>query len=583
MIFKFTGLDTETVKGKAVLVCTPTYALLYPKTFKTIFDFLASKDKKFCAYNLDYDVRAMLCYLPPKNLRDLSIFGRTEYKRYKLRYIPRKFFSVREHTDGKKHRQRKGFDVYDCYQFYQTSLNKAAKKILGVGKKDIPQTWLDDMTIPLRTPRHKEKVISYCKTDAYLCEKLFDNLSRQFHQLSIDFSRPISAGSLALKTFGSKMKNQLPYWQHESQRRIYYGGRVEVFKRGYFKNCYIYDISSAYPHALSTFYDPSACYQKVSPGYDKHAAYGIYDIQVKIPSTLYVSPLPCDLLGFDYDPMMLTYPSGTFRIRVDKYSMEIALPYVTKIFYARQWFPSTHEKWFPEIPDLFLERKRRTDISLAVKLVLNSLYGKFAERREMIIPATYPGKQDAFYVEKKGFLRKIKVGTRHTNFLVAAHITGFTRAALYKAMTNMPSNKLISCATDGIITRGRILNLAGPVRLGGWQEKGCAKELISLGSGIYAYHDGIGWINKFRGYRTNKDIVDLLKEKRRTTVTIKVKTVNSLQECVRRGEIQRLNEMLLETRFLDVNFDRKRSWNKTFATAGEVLTTQIDSKTLISG
>lgn len=579
----FVGLDTETVRGKAVLVCTPIHDLLWPKTFEEIFSFMSGISSKFCAFNMDYDVRALLCFLPSKALREMAVFGRTTWRGYRFRYIPRKLFTVRVENKN-PHHKGSGFDIYDCYQFYQMSLDKASREVLKRHKKNIPKTWLRDMSKPLGNPRNKEKVISYCKMDAALCESLFANVKDQFEKLGIDFSRPISTGSLALKTFGYKVKNNEPPWVHEAQRRIYFGGRVEVFKRGFFENCYLYDIASAYPHALSQFYDPKLCSQLTSSDFHPEACYGIYDIQVHLPTSLYVSPVPYDLLGYSYDPIMLTYPVGTFRLRVDRHTMDIVEPFLKKIFWAREWFRETDQKWFPEIPSLFLERKRRPDISLAIKLTLNSLYGKFAERRTMILKAKYPDKGDTFFVPGRGFLERKKVGTNHTNFLVASHITGFTRAVLYRAMIGMPASQLVSCATDGIITQGRIPALNGPLTLGGWQEKGEAKKLISIGSGIYAYNpDGSKWINKFRGYKTERDLVSILADKKRSTVSINVQTVNSLQECVRRGEIQRLNEMLLEPRYLDVNFDRKRAWVRPFQSADEVLHSRIDSSTLISG
>src|SRR5574341_140149 len=274
MPYKIIGIDTETHRGRAVLLCTPTRYLL-PRTFDEIYDFLLKDGHKFCAFYVDYDARAILRFLPRKILTELALFHSTRYKDFSITYFSKKFLRISL--------LKKTIIIYDCYQFYHSTLDAAAKKMFGIaeGKTKIPRTWLTKMKSLLRDPRHRKKVIEYCMKDAELCERLMLAVQTQFDALGIDFSHPASKGALAARTFKDKIKSPLKPWQNDFYRKSFHGGRIEVFQRGIFHSVKIYDINSAYPHALAQFYDPRELHLKIGKNFNPHCAYGMYHVRIR--------------------------------------------------------------------------------------------------------------------------------------------------------------------------------------------------------------------------------------------------------------------------------------------------------------
>ena len=59
----YTGLDTETFQGRAVLICTPDNAC-YPKNWRDCWEFLDANGPDFICWNVSYDARAILAFLP---------------------------------------------------------------------------------------------------------------------------------------------------------------------------------------------------------------------------------------------------------------------------------------------------------------------------------------------------------------------------------------------------------------------------------------------------------------------------------------------------------------------------------------
>lgn len=570
----FIGIDTETQDGKAILLCTKNESF-FPKSFLSIVNFLRIRGKNFCAYNSDYDVRALIKFLPKKNIEELGVLKRTHYKDYLLTYIPAKFFRI-------SYKGEVIIIIYDCYQFFRLSLNAAAEKYLNEKKVDIPSSWLLNMGYYLKSGK-KDIIISYCKKDAELCERLFDIVKEQFQLIGVEFEKPISPGTLALRKFRHRMKSPLTSWQNDFYQKIYLGGRIEVFKRGYFENARIYDINSAYPYALSQFINPHDCIPMDTGKFSRDAKYGIYDIQVYIPLELHASPIPFDIQNKGFFSIPIVYPCGIYRLKVDFYTMKLLedLNYVDKIYWSREFFSVNNEIWFPEITTLYKERKKRNEIAIAVKLLLNALYGKFAERRYMIVNDIEPSAESLYFRGK--FWTTSRWHTDHTNFLVAAHITGYIRAHLYRLMQQAGFTNVIQVHTDSLHVTSGAPSLPVSDELGGLKLEAKPKRLVIVGTGIYAYETETGWTNKFRGFMTRVNLYEQLEGKKKTVVKIPVYRPLSLKEAILHRRIDHMNEFEKENKILDVNFDLKRYWTRPFSSADQVLHVKHGSVPLIGG
>jgi hypothetical protein len=128
----------------------------------------------------------------------------------------------------------------------------------------------------------------------------------------------------------------------------------------------------------------------------------------------------------------------------------------------------------------------------AIKLALNSLYGKMAQRA--------------------GWERKHSAPMWH-QLEWAGWVTSFTRSMLYEQIHKIPWEHLIGVETDGIYTTldPSLLGISNSKELGGWEITEF-DELVYLQSGVYAKRQGTEWSSKFRGLDQNsiscEDIVN---------------------------------------------------------------------------
>jgi hypothetical protein len=115
----------------------------------------------------------------------------------------------------------------------------------------------------------------------------------------------------------------------------------------------------------------------------------------------------------------------------------------------------------------------------AIKLALNSLYGKMAQR--------------------VGWERTGGAPTWH-QLEWAGWVTSFTRAALYDVLARIPWQDQIAVETDGIYTTAtpESLGIDHSKALGEWEIKEY-DELLYLQSGVYCLRAGGEWTSKYRG------------------------------------------------------------------------------------
>ena len=266
-----TGLDTETFKGYARLICDDSDNHRCINSFQDVITFLTHsrfRDKFNWFYNIKFDFESIIKWLALEDedyLRTLYMNHSIDYKAWQINYLDKKFFSIRD----KNHNY---YYFFDLYAFLDTSLNNASRKFLNDEKKsDVDaaqlnlskQYWKDN----------KEKIIIYCKYDANLTKRLADYfwnlLDSNMHYVP---KRPFSKGKLSEEYFLDRCYiptiNYFTFPQvdstREKSRRLkilkyaydsYYGGRFELIKRGYFDKVYTYDIKSAYPAEIANLID----------------------------------------------------------------------------------------------------------------------------------------------------------------------------------------------------------------------------------------------------------------------------------------------------------------------------------------
>jgi hypothetical protein len=329
--------------------------------------------------------------------------------------------------------------------------------------------------------KHKRKILDYLARD---CRSLYD-LVAAF--LALHGTSPLTAASAAMKycrKLGTKVET-LNESTDARFRRFYSGGLVLARKPGIHHGKFsIFDIKSAYPYAMvhshsaGKDFDFQRAPREISP-------HGFYLVRGTARECFLRRSREGNMFG----------GKGEF--------------YVTgwELLAARKHFKGTII--FGEVPKLttdfkpfvnhFFEQKQHSESRgdkagrLIAKIMLNALYGKFAQRgdrfRDYVImpvdePICEPWEEECVW-EEYGFAVWGKPSD-HGNFYnvaTAASITGFVRAMLMKAIYEYDP---YYCDTDSIITDGKWGEIRGNGELGSWGKEAEGDLLYIAGKKLYA-------------------------------------------------------------------------------------------------
>jgi hypothetical protein len=548
-----TGLDTETHDGQAILIATPRLYILFPRSFEECVEFLLSAgDEELVCWNADYDIAAMLKFLSPGMLERIYQNHQWQWRSrlpswktdgfIRVDYLPRKFLRI---WAGEQK-----LTIYDLQQFYNMKLEKAAREFLAEEKKDPGVDWEDLRAALSGDPRFpiekRGQIIDYCIHDARLVEMLAVETRKKFREIGISFDDPISCASLSLRVFQEKMDfGSIPPAYNEMARESFRGGMIECLRAGYFSRAWYIDIRSAYPSAICDLVEMPSIWKPVVEKPDNNATYAAIECAVNVPRTLFKGCLPYS----DHDPLI--YPVGRWRTWVDLFTFRQIerLGLIDEVYGGIQGVADSKEFPFREkIERLYLERAKDEQKKWAIKIVLNSLYGKFAETNE----------------------ERFKP---HTNFFMAAEITARTR---WRLIQDIAPEDVIFYATDGVFLRRKPEGLFFGTYLGQWSEAEEIRDLVVVGSGVYTYRRLDGSVEtKFRGFSSQLDLYTLLDSGSHVVPTF-LQRNQKLGLTVRTGRWDRFNVIHTHERDLNVNSDRKRRWEKAW-TARELLHRSFES------
>lgn len=542
------GVDTETFNGTCKLICDSFGRALEPSSIEEVLEFLSYKElrgKNFF-FNVSYDFDGIIKLFPEETIREIYSTKSVEYSGYKVSYLDGKFFKV---SKGKHSNA-----FYDLNNFLETSLNKAAQTHLRLSK--LPDIDGHKLNTSLEYwKENHEKIIAYCKRDAWLTKRLaewyFDLIEK-----TLDFKpiRPYSKGALSQEYFMKNCiiptVNRLPLEVLEYAYYAYAGGRFELLQRGYFPRVSIFDIKSAYPSILANLPDFN---------------YGHFYYTDSIPDSVNYGWFLCDILAYHrhLSPFLKKhhnlnlYPNGHYIVYMN----------LSEIQFIQKYFPKTEIEiidgfyWEPyklvyplkeEIKKLYSlkERTGDRDTKDLYKTMLNAYYGKTIQ----VNPDGGTGQ--AF------------------NPLWASECTAQTRIKLLKFALQAGVENIIGFSTDAI-------------HLSRWYNYDISKELGKWdrdiqGEGLYLYSDIYSVWNKdktkdvFRGMIQDEGrfmkIRELLERMGKKT-RYKYMTYRPLHlgEAIMQKDrkISEVNTWQEIPKTFDVNGDRKRIWDREFTSAQE--------------
>ena len=546
------AFDTETDRnGDIIVICDDSGNYLDEITPDSLFSWLFSRKnqgKWNFFFNLNFDASAIL-----KTLGDtLYDYRRTrrlswDFNDFTIQYIPFKKLTVM-----KGHKSAVFFDIM---QFYQSSLIDAYKNNIG---EISDQNYLDtkkkrDVFSREFYRKNRKLVRDYCIQDCVYTKTLAENWVNLFGN-AFEFypQRWISPAYLAEKILINHgiyipRFEETPLEIQNLAWNTYRAGRFEILRRGFIGESHLYDINSAYPFALSHI--PDITTGKWKKGLTKvhpDVLLGFFKIKAKVPDDKFVPPF------WYVRNKRLMFPVGTFTTFATLEELKAVDPSYYEILESWQYLdrkPSYPYKDFIEsVYEKRLKLKQEgNSMQLVLKVILNSIYGKTAQR----------------------------IGHRIGNLfnpVICAQITGHTRAILYDfIMKNNLEDHVVSIATDSILTTKKIN--VNSSKLGQFKHEKSANDTYIIQNGINRMNNE--WKNRGIFIKNGKrfEHLDTVIRDGTAYMIYQQHKPNTLRASIISGDISKIARFETFEKRIDLNADRKRDW------VGQRLE-RIDDKTM---
>lgn len=404
---------------------------------------------KYVSYFFTYDVTMILRDLPIAKIKDLlnreartlsdGMTRRVEWQGYMLDWLPGKEFRVGRYVGQRKIRWTV---IDDVGSFFQCSFVEALRrwgiggevllKRIAVSKAN--RSLFTDVTRLTRLYNKKE-----CDLLVLLMDE-FRRVCREIGPEPMNWQGPGNVASAWLRSKKVPHEHNVPFEAMSMARDAYYGGRFEITAVGSIRRrVYQYDINSAYPAVIRTL--PCLLHGGWKHSENTTPRRAIYVARVRFShkADTFLGTLPIrSPKGNIYYPLCGEGVYWSPEIQAAKRAGASV-----KVLEAWEYFSKCHCKPLDWIEEVYAHRKRvgKTNKGNALKLALNSIYGKFAQ----------------------------SIGRpRWANPVWAGLITATTRAQIIDACTQVSGKHVLMIATDGIFT-DKPLRLPVGSKLGEWE------------------------------------------------------------------------------------------------------------------
>lgn len=469
---------------------------------KEMQDFILKSHKirnsRLFATNLGFDFLALFgtnCEL--KNEKDFKILSKFEFLIKNGEFINIKL----------RQNEKNLVEFSDTMNFLRAGVYVLGK-IIGIDKLYKPH-FLGAKV--LRYTKEGQELEQYNINDSYITFRFADFLQKTFNDLGANMKYTIASTSMEL--FRSKY---LKTWIQQPIKPLlklmfdgYYGGRVEAFCRGDLSldndKKYLYDINSLYPYVMESKLFPLPSSLDLHEGHDlkyikNYEGLSYCYIESEFDMTKLVYPL---LPYRDMESKKLLFPIGIFYGWHTHAELRKAIEIGYKIEVIKTiYYKETFNPFYEFVEDLYRKRmeykKEKSILELPMKILLNSLYGKFAQKpieSEILftnIKEDYDKVENAFAVnddlERRGFDKRYYIDTpdhnerkegdlliteprfyylkdldtdnyaKFINPIISIYITSYARLELYKYIENCikTNHKVYYCDTDSIMTNKKL-------------------------------------------------------------------------------------------------------------------------------
>jgi hypothetical protein len=416
------------------------------------------------------------------HLRVLKDQGYIHWKRWNLQYLPRKWFLVTDRLMGKTVR------IWDVFSFFMCSAVDAWEKYNVEVSETVLRGKMERGDVPFE--KLWTDIFPYWAEENQAYVALMVKLREALHSANLYISSWHGPGAIAshsLKKHGNdRAMAKVSGAISDASQYAYGGGRFEMFKVGRAGvPVYEYDVNSAYPYAISQL-------PNLAHGSWRHvlepsriSRFGVYRINFS------VNP---------FDPVSNFHRPMPFLHRDKRGNISFPCVNETWVWSPELWgktnFPglTIHEGWefceeddedrpFAWLAENYAIRQRYKDdgnpAELALKLQMNSMYGKMAQR--------------------VGWNQEKRLAPKWHQLEFAGWVTSLCRSMVFRASLYSGSN-LVAYETDAVFSTSDISeHLEIGDGLGKW-EMTTYDDFVYLQSGCRFGLKNGAWKAKYRGF-----------------------------------------------------------------------------------
>lgn len=384
----------------------------------------------------------------------------------------------------------------------------------------------------------KEYTEKYCLLDSELVYELgkihIKSSTGTINNKNYDTRKKATGASIALSIYNQVFQKDILYQSPDDiikkEKEAYKGGRTEVFKK-YGKNLNYYDINSSFPYSM-TFIMPYKYLrtikgERIIKNKDDIVDINLYCAKSKymgdnkniIPNLLIRNDKGCILSALNSD---FSYHWGCELKEAIENNFEIIIN-EENIYEGKPIFKDYAEYFYNER----LKVKGKNDaLAMFYKLLLNSLYGKFAQNKNLntrlcentnevfkIINGLTTKLNTFEFIKDKILITYEESGDdkKCIGNLVrfSSYIAALSRCNLSKMMRDVGHEHIYYCDTDSIFTDKKpSSNLIDSKILGKWKLENEIEEAIFLAPKCYYYKikNEEDEIMKAKGFNTKKNI-----------------------------------------------------------------------------
>lgn len=470
----FSTFDIETRKKKTILIGI-WYQNKYIKFFKwsDFFDFVLRRrirTKLFYAHNLKFDGIYLANECQKRGFEVEFIDSGGKLIELKIK--------VRSRTNSRGKQVNEYVTFRDSYSLFPASQEKLANSF------DVPtKKYLLDFE-QLERMKKEEAMPEYLKRNRDDVKGLYEILRKAqkmfYNRFGVDCSKAMTVSQLALRIFRTRyqsnsLRNPLVVGDRHDKGLIgefkliqnsYAGGRVEVFDMNLKNEVAVYDINSMYPSVMLKPVPINSyfCLENVSPGKAEEIIlnnHGFADVTVTSRR--------------EFFPLLWTKQDGKLLFTNFRKSRgSFAFPELRKMLEKGGVIDKVHKiivfddskpifkEYVKEIYSIRKKAKATNDTAtnFVCKLLLNSLYGKFAQDPErsgikLLTPEQanklLDNDVDGIDCDKNGNFFTFEKNFNVSSFFmphIASYITSRARVLIYEYLNK--ANNPVYCDTDSV-------------------------------------------------------------------------------------------------------------------------------------